>query len=464
MGRLDPRPLGLRQRLAWGQGVFERTQHQGQGRSKLVGDVGEEGGLGPVDLRQGLGAGLGLLVGACGGHGRGHVARRQVEEGAVALVQTTARIDPRDEVGPRRGVAGQGDGQDDGLDHRFGPGSLGQDETFRWRGHHRRARGAQRPLALAVQRQHRRRPRGARLQSGGGGQPGDLPFAPIDQGEGRVHGAAGQGVGDPAAGRVDRQGRVGPLAHAAERAQAPFGQHALGGLDHGVEDARHPAVLALDRAEREIVVALFEVAMAMHGQELVLLPDALAARHHLRIERADGVPDLRPDLAAGAAEGPGVLFTKDRRPGVVIDQGKGVAPIDRDREARIEHDAHRRLQRLGPGLSQAKRRSGPVVSAHPRAHLPAAGQEARPCAIVVPRRVARSPIGHQPSPKSSRTKPPPDRARRLSVIRAPPPSPARNRGELFKRPSQKSVPHNAAAGPAARPGAGGPTRARSPGG
>ena len=71
-----------RQQLAVGLGqhLLERAQHQGERRAELVADVGEEGGLGAVDLGQRLGAPALLFVGLGVGDRRGDLAGDEVEE------------------------------------------------------------------------------------------------------------------------------------------------------------------------------------------------------------------------------------------------------------------------------------------------------------------------------------------------------------------------------------------------
>ena len=105
-----------------GERVLDRAQHQGQRRAELVRDVGEEGGLRPVELREGLGPLLLLLVGPGVGDGGGDLAGHQLEEATVLVVEPQPRADagheqPRRLVGPPRG-----DGEDDGRGRAVGPG------------------------------------------------------------------------------------------------------------------------------------------------------------------------------------------------------------------------------------------------------------------------------------------------------------------------------------------------------
>jgi len=52
-------------------------------------------------------------------------------------------------------------------------------------------------------------------------------------------------------------------------------------LNDGVEYTFNTTVLAPDRAESEIEIALFSIAVATHWKELILLPDAFTGGLHL---------------------------------------------------------------------------------------------------------------------------------------------------------------------------------------
>ena len=76
--------------VAAGQHVLDRAEHQRQRRAELVADVGEEGGLGPVEFGQRLGPLPLLLVGPGVGDGGGDLAGQQVEEPLVRHRRTPA--------------------------------------------------------------------------------------------------------------------------------------------------------------------------------------------------------------------------------------------------------------------------------------------------------------------------------------------------------------------------------------
>ena len=79
-------PVGRRQLVGVGQGVFHRPQHQGQWGAEFMADVGEEGRLGAVEFGQCLGASSLVLIRAGVDDGGGHGGSQQVTEAAVGLV------------------------------------------------------------------------------------------------------------------------------------------------------------------------------------------------------------------------------------------------------------------------------------------------------------------------------------------------------------------------------------------
>ena len=96
------------------QRVLDRAEHQGQRRAELVRHVGEEGRLRPVEFRQGLGPLLLLLVGPGVGDGGADLARDQLEEPAVLLVEPQPRADPGYQETGRLVGPGRRDGEHDG--------------------------------------------------------------------------------------------------------------------------------------------------------------------------------------------------------------------------------------------------------------------------------------------------------------------------------------------------------------
>ena len=88
VGRFEPLPAVRRQRAGmFVQLVFERSQHQSQGRPKLVANVREKRGLGPINLGEGFGAPAFFLIGAGVGHGGCYRGGDQVVKSAVGFIE-----------------------------------------------------------------------------------------------------------------------------------------------------------------------------------------------------------------------------------------------------------------------------------------------------------------------------------------------------------------------------------------
>jgi hypothetical protein len=103
-----------------GEFVFERAEHEGEGRAKFVADVGEEGGLGAVDFGEGLGALTLFLIRASVGDGGGDAGDDQIEEGAVGVVEGEARADAGDESTDGVSATGGKNRKDESFLYGFG--------------------------------------------------------------------------------------------------------------------------------------------------------------------------------------------------------------------------------------------------------------------------------------------------------------------------------------------------------
>ncbi len=372
-----------------GAQLGDRAHDQRQRGAELVADVGEEVGLGPVQLGERLGP---LPLGLVGQRIRdrgGELVGHQVEERAVVAVERPVRVHPGHEHAGRLGPAGDREGRDDGVgrDRRPGGGRLDLVRGV--------ADQAADDLGRAVV--------GDPPQRLGIGRTADGPGG---------HGAAGRhtarrdepqaSVGRAQVGRHERDVGAVPREHAdhrparllrgagrhrreltdvAQHAQPPLPDHPARRLGDGDEDPADPAALVLDRRVGEGPVRLLQVAVAAEEQLLVLGVGGPPAGEHRCGHRAELVPRLGPDLRRGPPESGGVLVAHGRDVGVVVEDREVRAPPDVQREPRRQADRQRRLQALRPPRRGADRGARPVADADALRHP--AGTRAGP-----PRRVA----------------------------------------------------------------------------
>ena len=232
---LDPLALPAADRvLLVGEGVLGRSEQQRQRGAELVADVGEEVGLGLVELGQRLGAPPLELVGPGVGDARGQLSRDQVAEVAVAGVQRAVAVE-REHLeavgpGPRRRL----ERDHERLPRADRPEPGGQVEEQRLEVVDDRGgageRGGRGPGLLLGVGPHVDALRGRRVLPGEAGAAGQARGAPVvvvqvDQREGQVRREMRQLV----AGAGDRLGlrEVGGTT----RPQVPQGLHPPAGDD-----------------------------------------------------------------------------------------------------------------------------------------------------------------------------------------------------------------------------------------
>jgi hypothetical protein len=109
--------------------VTDRAEEQCQRRPQLVAHVGEEGGLGAVELGEGLRAEPLGLEGADVHHDTGELARHELVEGPVLGVQREVGAPAGEQQAQRLAVPRGGEGQDDGLGDPVAEGTAGHPET-----------------------------------------------------------------------------------------------------------------------------------------------------------------------------------------------------------------------------------------------------------------------------------------------------------------------------------------------
>ncbi len=274
--------------------VLGRAEQQRERRAQLVADVGEERGLGLVELQQAFVAQALLFVGARVREARGDLAGDELDEAAVALVERAVAVQAGDEEAHR----GRAERDDERGERRLVPGAgrriervdvvdedrvLGLRPRLGGRGPRLPAVRGQASAVLVVEVHERERQRAAvGIQRAGGRR---------------------QHLGLVTRGR-DR------CAEVAQRGELAPADDLLGVLaDH----AQHPldaTVVAGEGAVGERVVGLFDEPAALEEQQQRLVPRGLAGLEDTLDAGADVRPDLRPHLPRRATERPRVLLVE----------------------------------------------------------------------------------------------------------------------------------------------------------
>ncbi len=382
MGGLHQGALGGRGGgVPLGQHLLQRAQHEGERGAELVGDVGEEGGLHPVQLGERLDPLPLVLVGLRVHHRARDLGDDQVEEALVAVVVEPVGIEPGDEDAGAGAFARRRERQGHGERRRPVPGAPGQLADRREVGDEARLAGGQhfleRPRHRPPEIRHLGRGGITGVEAGGAreGHAAALRVEQVDEGEGQVARAGLQRLGTQRARLLDGAAHGGAGGQLAQQREPPLAQDADGVVGVGAEDPAGAALVVRHRAVGEGEVGLLGVAVAVHDEEERLVVGALVPLEGGGGPGTDVVPDLPPHLARGLAQRARVLAAEDGPVRVVVEIGEPVAPPDEHRLAGGEHDADGGLEGARPAVHRAEGRSGPVVAAHELAQLTAAGEE-----------------------------------------------------------------------------------------
>src|SRR5262249_36244594 len=121
----NPDPLAvLRDQAAGiGQRLFQRPKHQGERRSKLMTDIGEEHRLGAVELCERLRAPPLLLISVRMGDGSCDQGSYEAEKAAIVLVEQSERIEADDQDTGSSCIPSRGNLQKRCLARRSMPGA-----------------------------------------------------------------------------------------------------------------------------------------------------------------------------------------------------------------------------------------------------------------------------------------------------------------------------------------------------
>ncbi len=310
-----------------GPQLLHRPHDQGERGTELMADVGEEGGLGPVQLRQFLSAPLLGPVRARAVDERRGLPGDQAHERPVVVVQAMTRAGREGQHPDRLGRRVHR--QHHGLGGRLRPAPRGQLAHPAGQVVHRQRPGLAQRLgqwpARCLGRDLRPLGRAGQGESGGAalpqvqGEVGDFGLGPAqrltDQAAGLFHGA--------------RRARL--RAQVLQRSQPPGADDPLGGLGYRGEHAADGAVIVMQRAVGVRPVRLFPVAVPVHRQQQVFRPGRLAGVQHAVQHRPDDVPDVGPHVGARLVQR-GVLAAHQWQVGVVIDHPEFRAPPDDHRE------------------------------------------------------------------------------------------------------------------------------------
>ncbi|MFE7962601.1 hypothetical protein ACFU0X_06060 [Streptomyces cellulosae] len=349
-------------------------------------DVGEEGGLGTVQLGQFLGAPLLGLVAAGAADAGGDVPGGQLDEPPVALVEVAVAVQPGDEEAVR-GAALLEERDHERLDGRLGPAAAGQPvEGGAGQRDEPRLPVGERgdgPHAFAAgYRKYGGCEGGSGGDAGRAGEAGVVAVEEVGEGEGQVPRVAGElpvGEGQHLLLGADHAG-VG--AEVAQGGHAPPADHPLGVLADDAQHADDVAVVVAQRAVGEGVVGLLGVTGPLQEEEQPLVPGGAARGEHGVDTGADVAPDLRPHLAGGPSQRPRVLTAEGVAPvGVVAEEGQLLAPRHPHGEPGGEQDADGRLQTLRPLARRAERCGRPVDAGEVRADLRVGGEHLRVDAV-----------------------------------------------------------------------------------
>ena len=158
--------------------------------------------------------------------------------------------------------------------------------------------------------------------------------------------------------------------------QGLFGGMAAGIVQHGAHHAADPAFRLVDRRVEQVEDDLLVHPVAAQRHRLLAIGHHLAAQAALQ-DGAVPVPDLRPDLGHGAAQGARMVAAGDRAIAVIVDHDVVMTPHQHLGHRRVDDVGDRRAQRRRPARDRPQRGAGPVPLPHQRAAFATARRPGR---------------------------------------------------------------------------------------
>ena len=384
-----------------GAQILHRPHDQGQRGAELMADVGEERGLGPVQLGQFLSPPLLGLVRARAVDQRRGLPGDQAHERLVVVVQAVARAGRQGQRPDR--LRGRIHRQHHALGWRLRPAPRGQRAHPAGQVVHQQRAGLAERLG---QWPARCLGRGPRLPRHAGQAETRRAVLPQVQGEARDVGLGpAQRLTDQGAGFFHRACRARLRAQVLQHSQPAGADDPLGGLGYRGEYGADAAVIVMQRAVGVRPVGLFPVAVPAHRQQQVFRPGRLAGLQHAVQHRPDGGPDVGPHAGARLVQR-GVLAAHQWQIRVVVDHPEVRSPPDDHREPGGQADPGGDAQAGRPLRGRPERGAGPVVLAHLSGHHAGPGEQ----------RLGAPGTDHRPARPSSSVPPPACTALRLTGL------------------------------------------------
>jgi hypothetical protein len=363
--------------------VFEWAEHEGEWGAKFVADVGEKGGLGAVDFREGFGAFAFLLIRAGVGDGGGDVSDEQIVKGAIGVVKGEARADAGDERTYGLRAAGGQDWKRQGLLDGLRVGADAEltepaGEIFAANGLGGASVAGMGPCGgggCGVESDSLEVGQSAGFDAAIGGEASlaGVVVEQVEEDEGEIKFAGGKGLRRESAGVLHGLSFSSGTGEIAEAAGAALAEHSAGCFGDGMKKAADGARLVANGTEREGKAGFLEVAVAVEEHALIFEERGFASGGAVE-GVADHGPRCGPTYSEILTHGDGMLCAADGPVAVVVKLDVVGSPNQRDRKVRGEAKPDGGAEALRPGFDRAERGLAPIHGANELAHFATADE------------------------------------------------------------------------------------------